>query len=176
MHDPAISRSVVELYSNSMLTLEAVGKKIGVSSQTARAILKRDIDTDILATMKKLRYSASKTGSLNPMKGKAGEQHHNYIGDCNDHKGYLTRVVDGRRYFSHRIAVAKHLRIHVKDLPQDLVIHHIDENPLNNSIHNLAICTSQGHSELHNRYKKSRQELELRGLSMAEAIRYMTSP
>jgi hypothetical protein len=166
-----LRNKVVSLYRKSLLTMEQVAEEYDVGHHTVCAILKCEIPEDELRQLKALKYSESKRGYKNPMKGKVSV---NYKGDCSDGKGYLTRVVRGRRYFVHRLVFAEMLGIPVEQLPGWLEPHHIDENPLNNSPENLALCTRAAHKNLHYRYAHSRQDLVLKGLSLAEAIRYMT--
>jgi hypothetical protein len=111
----------------------------------------------------------SKLAEKNPQYGRE------WATDCEDGRGYLTRLVDGKRYFVHRIVVAEYLGLHPSVLPATMVVHHIDENPKNNHIDNLAIATEVGHQKIHERYLLPSEDLLLKKLSVRECIEYMTS-
>lgn len=42
------------------------------------------------------------------------------------------------------------------DIPKGYVVHHIDENPMNNSYENLIICSLKHHNQLHQKFNKQR--------------------
>jgi len=85
--------------------------------------------------------------------GQTGERPPTYKGECLDGHGYTTlakRGTDGfRRVLTHRVVFAEALGLDVDDLPRSLHVHHIDTNPLNNSLDNLALCTPKAHRKLH---------------------------
>jgi hypothetical protein len=174
LKDKTLRSKTVDLYKTTLLTITQVAEKLNITAHTAQAILVEDIPKEELRKLKSLKYSESKRGSKNPMKGKFENQHHNYKGDCSDGRGYLTRIVDQKRYFTHHVVMAQMLGIHPSRLA-NFHIHHIDENKSNNSPDNLALVTPIGHKACHERYLKSQNQLELKGLSLAEAIQYMTS-
>jgi hypothetical protein len=153
LNDQLISKAVVELYLHDLNrpTIQQISEKIGITYHTVMAILRRDVPPTRMTLEKQLRYSRSKMGEQNPMRGKTRESHHNWKGVCSDCKGYLTSLVGEVRYFVHRIVVAEALGIEPKRLPESLVVHHIDENPLNNELDNLVLCTNAGHHKLHQR-------------------------
>ena len=65
--------------------------------------------------------------------------------------GYKYRTEDGQRIFEH-IEVAE--RTLGKKLPKGAIVHHADENKLNNDPQNLVICPSVAyHRLLHERIK-----------------------
>lgn len=170
--DPNVRMKVAARYQQSLATMTQLAREEGLTVATVMEILRLEIEPETLRRLKALKYSASKLGEKNPMLGKTPS---NAKGDCEDGHGYLTRVVRGKRYFVHRIVMAEMLGLPVEQLPLNLDVHHIDENPQNNEPDNLALTTATGHQELHRRYVKSAQELELRGLSLAGAIQYMIS-
>lgn len=63
--------------------------------------------------------------------------------------GYMLTMIDGIRELDH-VRIAE--RAIGKKLPPGAVVHHVDENRLNNSPDNLVICHSQGyHALIHKR-------------------------
>jgi hypothetical protein len=169
---PRIRRKVVETYRSTLKTMAQVAEVCGVTHHTVIAILADCIEPDELAKLKAVKYSESKRGEKNPMLGKVPKNHK---GECKDGYGYLTRVVRGKRQFVHRIVMAELLGIPVEELPSGLTIHHIDGDRENNHPDNLALTTKVGHVAIHQRYQHTPEESRLRGLSLSEAIRYMTS-
>lgn len=150
-NSPSIIRQVSYLYleDSRKLTVEQIGKELGVTHATVTAIIKDTIDPEVHRAEKALRYSRSKTGANSPMFGKCGLKHPNWKGVCSDHKGHFTMKMGGKRYFYHRIVFAEMLGIPPSQLPQSLTVHHIDGDPSNNSLDNLALVTKSGHKKLH---------------------------
>lgn len=130
-------------------TVVELASQFKTTHATISHILKQQLSPEQLKAEQKLRYSRSKMGSNNPTSGKTGKKHHNWKGECSDCKGYLTEVREGLRYFKHRIVMADALHIPVQLLPDRMHVHHIDGNPLNNDLNNLALVTSTGHGALH---------------------------
>jgi hypothetical protein len=156
VNDPSVRAKVLREYleAEDKPTIEVVATRTGITYQTISRIVRDFVPADRQRLEKILRYSKSKMGDKNPMLGKTGESHHNWKGECSDQKGYLTQIVDGERYFVHRIVMAEMLNIHVKDLPPKLDVHHIDSNPLNNSPDNLCLLNPAAHAELHAKRSK----------------------
>lgn len=64
-------------------------------------------------------------------------------------RGYKHIYVNGKGYPEHRLIAEKAMG---KSLPKGAVVHHMDENTLNNANNNLCICPSAGyHKILHKR-------------------------
>ncbi|WP_157838165.1 HNH endonuclease signature motif containing protein [Sphingobium indicum] len=133
-------------YRGSSHTLTQIASRNQVTIGTALQIVKEDIPADERRTLKSIRYAASKMGQNNPASGKHPPNHK---GQCSDGRGYLTEVVRGKRYFVHRIIMAKMIGIEIENLPDDLHVHHIDGDKLNNHPDNLALVTSRGHRRIH---------------------------
>lgn len=153
-----VAKTVKAYCAGDKPTLEELSKRFGTTFHTIQYIVKHALPKERYEKEKQLRYSRSKMGESNPMKGKNGEAHHLWKGDCEDGHGYLTRMVDGKRYFLHRIVAAKMIGIHVSQLPDSLHIHHIDGDTKNNHQDNLALTTTHGHRTLHaqeSRYRRS---------------------
>src|SRR5271163_161682 len=86
-------------------TLQQMAVEFDTSPHTVGYIVRHNIPPAEYKSLSRLRYSRSKLGHRNPMKGKKGELHHNYIGEVNDGYGYLTCLRDGKRMFVHRLVV-----------------------------------------------------------------------
>lgn len=173
--DPANIQAVLGLYRQPTCpSTYEIGAKLNLSYHTVCYILKHNLSEEEFTILKRLRYSRTKLGDLNPMKGKSGEKHHRWKGDCDDGYGYRTRkLADGKRYFVHRIIFAEAMGLHPSQLPPSLDLHHIDENPLNNSLDNLALCTRLGHKRIHERMKQDSDSLRLKKSSLKDALRFI---
>jgi HNH endonuclease len=154
VNDPANVKRVIEIYlADDRPTTEETAKRAGTTFQTVIHILRHDLPPGRYYAEKKLRYSRAgivREGN-NPNLHPKGEAHPNWKGDVDDGYGYLTRTENGERDFVHRRVMAEALGIPITNLPPKLVIHHIDLNPLNNNLDNLALTTNVGHRELHRR-------------------------
>lgn len=128
-------------------TVQAVAKRLGTSYQNVRYIVAQHLSPEKLRAEKALRYSRAKTGPLNPMLGKSGSQHHNYIGDVSDGHGYLQRKVDGRYWLVHDLVMLQALGL--TTLPEGMEVHHLDQDKQHNDLDNLALVTKRGHRYLH---------------------------
>ena len=65
--------------------------------------------------------------------------------------GYLVKSADGVQRAEHIVVAERALG---RPLPAGAVVHHVDENPLNNEPGNLVICPSQAyHMTLHRRMR-----------------------
>jgi hypothetical protein len=138
-------------------------------------MLKRGVPEDRLKEEQALRYSRSKIGPQNPMSGKTGSLHHNHKGRlfCDPH-GYIlvlkpdwyTGRLLSKHVYEHQVVMARMLGL--TEVPENMVVHHIDEDRANNSPNNLALVTPEAHRSLHARSP-------LRKLSLWELHRSGTS-
>ena len=141
-------KQVLALYlADDKPTLQTVADRMGTTFHNVQAVVKQHLSAERLKGEQALRYSRSKMGAHNPMQGKTGLQHPNYIGDVFTKDGYLQRKVEGRYVLVHRIVMAEALGL--TELPATLEVHHIDEDKENNRLDNLAAVTARGHRELH---------------------------
>jgi hypothetical protein len=145
--------AVMALYlAKQKPTIEAIAAELGTTYQNVSAVVRSQLSAERLKQEKALRYSRSKMGVSNPMKGKMGADHHNHKGDIGDGYGYLQRKVNGKYVFVHRIVMAELLG--VENIPSGLAVHHIDEDRKNNHPDNLALVTNGGHRQLHAKRSK----------------------
>lgn len=164
---------VLSMYrSKEAPTASQIAQRLQTSIHTVTWALSQRMSSAEYEALKKLRYSRSKMGSKNPMQGKTGARHHNWVGECKDGYGYLTCLVDGKRVFVHRHVMARALGL--KELPRKFEVHHIDENPENNQLDNLALVTSAGHKTIHLLQKIEPKSLRLKKLSLWDAFRFTT--
>lgn len=170
MRNKSLVENVAKDYRTTMDTVEVIAERNGVNTVTARAMIRRIIPDDKFRMLKRLRYRTSRLGKLNPNFGKVHPKQ-----DCGDGRGYLTRLVSGKRHFVHRIVFAEMLGIRPEDLPESIVIHHIDGDRKNNHPDNLAAVTNAGHKMIHELNKQTPEDLVLKKLNLQECIQYMTS-
>lgn len=155
-------------------TYATVATMLKTSFQNVCHILNAHMPEAELRALQAMRYSVAKTGTLNPMHGKTGEAHHNWIGLCEDGYGYLTCLHKDHRVFVHRLVMAQALGLEPQDLPLAMVVHHIDGNSRNNLLDNLALVTNKGHREVHFLQVKDTVGVMLKRSTLAAAMRSMT--
>jgi hypothetical protein len=145
-----IEAVLAEYLSEQRPTVYKVADTLGTNHQNVMQVLKEQLPLEKRKAEKALRLSRGKVGHLNPMQGRSGFLHPNYIGSVEDRKGYLTEP-DGRgkRVFQHRLVMAQVLGL--ETLPPHLDVHHIDGDTRNNNLDNLALVTKKGHAALHKR-------------------------
>lgn len=168
-----ISAVIAAYRSDPPRIQEQIAEDLDTTYQNVSHVLKNHLPEAEYQARKALRYSVSKEGERNPMKGKSREQHHNWIGECSDQKGYLTVIHNDVRQFVHRVVMANALGLEI--LPEQLEVHHIDGNPLNNVLDNLALVTRVGHTKIHSLQVMSAVEKSRRS-TIAEIYRSGTLP
>lgn len=167
-------RTACELYRSQelLLTVAGVAARMGTSTQNVTYALQQGMTRVERRALAAVRYSVSKTGEKNPMKGKTGDLHHNWIGLCDDGYGYLTCLHNGKRRFVHRVVMAEALKLPF--LPKKFQVHHIDGDPKNNELDNLALVTVVGHQGIHYLQSKDSEAVALKKSTIAEFLRYST--
>lgn len=154
--DAGLVKKALNLYvSPRKPTLRELAIELGVNYHTAAEMVRQGLPEDQIRHEKRLRHSRGKMGILNPMFNKKREQHHNYKGVVSDGKKYL--LVLRPDWFTSRPG-SKHVFLHhvvfcqaagITGIPPGFSVHHIDHNPENNEIHNLALVTARGHARIH---------------------------
>jgi len=137
----------LRLYRETEMTIKEISQRLETTQHNIQAVLRRNMCSTERKKLQALRYAKAKRGAKNPMHNRTGEQHHNWKGDCFDGRGYLTRVHNGKRQFVHRIVMAQALG--VEEIPSSLIVHHVDGDPTNNDLDNLALMTASAHMVLH---------------------------
>lgn len=172
---PGNVESVLSRYrSIESPTLEQIAQEVGATYHTVHWICKNRMQPGEYKTLSAIRYSRSKAGDKNPMKGKTREQHHNWIGEVYDGRGYLTCLdTNGKRVFVHRMVMAKALGI--DELPEYLDVHHIDGDRMDNELDNLALVTRKGHQQIHYLQRKDTESVVLKKSKLREALKYLIS-
>lgn len=171
-----LCQKAVDLYlAPQKPTVKEVSAELCITFHTAQEMLKRGVSESRLKEEQALRYSRSKIGSKNPMRGKIGGQHHNYKGRlfCDQH-GYILVLKPGwytgrplsKHVYEHQVIMARMLGL--TEVPEGMHVHHINEDRTDNSPDNLALVTPEGHRSLHARSP-------LRKLSLWELYRSGTS-
>ena len=154
-----LCQQAVDLYlAQGKPTVKEVAKALSITFHTAQEMLRRGIPEEQLKAEQALRYSRSKVGAQNPMSGKTGDLHHNYKGRlfCDPH-GYIlvlkpewyTGRPMSKHVYEHQVVMAQMLGL--TEVPEGMNVHHINENREDNSPHNLALVTPEGHRSLHAR-------------------------
>ena len=153
--DKVLCQKITQCYlSEKKPTMAEVAKEYSTTPHTVQAIIQQTLTEEQRTAERVLRLSRSKMQSRNPMYGKTLEKHPNWKGACSDDKEHFTIKTSEGRVFLHRKVMADALGIPVKDLPRIFQVHHIDGNPANNSLDNLALVTSAGHRSLHRKYQE----------------------
>ena len=131
-------------------------KELKLANYIVQDILKSEFSEEYRNNRKAAMYRASKLGDKNPMKGCTGSNHPNWKGGIVDDGNGYQMVIKPKWYtgrkgsdyvFYHSAVMCE--AIGITEVPKGFVIHHIDRNPKNNSIDNLALVTVSGHGRLH---------------------------
>lgn len=139
-------------YVTTLWSIEKIAKLMGQRYSVVRDHLFTRFPQSFNRHRKSLCYAKSKYGKQNPMSGKHPS---NYRGLCSDGKGYLTvckpQWYTGRkryaRVFAHHVVICEHIGL--SEIPRGFCVHHVDGNPQNNKISNLALMTLSAHAILH---------------------------
>lgn len=148
-------------FENSTMTIQQIADYLGSTYKVVYSYTSKNFSKAFRMERKRLNYKRSKTGELNPMFGKKGDAHHNYIGVVSDNKGYLMRLkpewYTGRKGSKHiyehhyQYCVANSLTC----IPKGYIVHHKDQDPYNNDPDNLLMMTMSDHTKLHCRLRRA---------------------
>lgn len=177
--DPVNVAMAVLLYRDleQMLNLYQIADQLGTSYHNVMAAV-RTLPKEEWKVLRSLRWSAAKMGDKNPMIGKTGSKSARWIGTEGEHnthqmKGYLyVSQEDGSKIMQHRLVMQEFLGY---PIPDSMVVHHIDGDPANNSIDNLALLTRAGHLNVHALQRRESTTSATRRSIVAAAVKYMTS-
>jgi len=147
---------VCKLYSTTDIRVADLCKAVKLEDYNVQKILAEHFSEEYRNARKSRIYRKSKLGDKNPMTGLSGSQTPNWKGGViDDGNGYLmVKKPDwytGRKgsdyVFQHSVVMCEALGL--TEIPKGFVVHHIDRNKHNNSIHNLCLLSSNAHSQLH---------------------------
>ena len=150
-----MENKVKEMFDNTDLTMVEIASSIPCDVSIVRRIIRKNYTMEQFSKRKSRIYKNSKIGDKNPMKDKFREQHHNYVGDVSDGKGYIMCLkpdwYTGRQgckhVFKHHLVMCEALGL--TEIPRGYCIHHIDGNKINNSLENLSMLSLSAHTRLH---------------------------
>lgn len=154
---------VRKLIEETDLTITQIAEQLGISNTWLyRGFLYKMYTKEFLKQRKILNYARSKTGDKNPMKGKVREQHPRYKERVQDGHGYWMVLkpewYTGRKgcnhVFEHSVVMCQALGL--TEIPAGFIVHHVDGDPSNNDISNLALMSAGAHSRLHQQLRKCR--------------------
>ena len=167
LQDKELIRKVLHLYlkDERKLYVQEIAQETGSTGHNVLGILHANVSKERYIAERSLRWSKKQLGSKGNMWGRTGDKHPNWKGDCSDQKGHLTRKVDGKRQFVHRLVMLEVLGL--KQLPRGWHVHHINGDGEDNRLDNLVLCTIAGHRAPHKKW------LQLRGNPLWE--RYQSS-
>lgn len=175
VQSPENQQAVLSLYrSPEIPRLVDIAKTLETTAHNVQAVVRLCLPEAERKALAAVRYSVSKEGERNPMHGKTREAHHNWIGECEDGRGYLTCLWNEKRHFVHRVVMMESLGL--TTLPEEMDVHHIDGNPKNNSLDNLALVTVRGHRAIHCLQVKDSLSLRLRKSTLRDVLKSMTLP
>ena len=142
-------------FENTDLTQVQIAAKVGVHWKHVFKYIKNNYSSAERKLRKARTYRASKLGDKNPMFGVRGDEHHYFVGDVSDAKGYLMRLkpdwytgrAGSKHVFVHSLVMCAHYGI--TEIPKGWCVHHVDCNPHNNTVENLMIVTLGDHQRIH---------------------------
>lgn len=146
---------VLRLFDTTTMTYAQIAERLGCSISYVSTTVRDFRSPAEIADRKRQSYAASKTGDKNPMTGRTREAHPRYVGEVSDGKGYImvlkpdwyTGRKGSRHVFKHHVVMCEALGL--TSIPAGFSVHHIDHNPTNNNLTNLALLSNGAHSRLH---------------------------
>ena len=136
-------------------TYSEIAKMWGVSSWLVSSLARKFLTKETLALRYSLINKRAKMGDKNPMKGRTRLKHHSSKVKtvvCGYETEWAPEWWQGHQPKPGRCFV--HQRVwceanKIQAVPKNYVIHHIDENKLNNSLENLACLSRREHAQIH---------------------------
>lgn len=171
-----IINAICSLYENTNAPINAIRDEIGVRISTVYNVINEHYTEEYRNERRAKLYRLSKLGEKNPMFGKYGVEHSKFKGIIEDGNGYLMCLkpdwYTGRKgsnyVFLHSIVVCEALGL--TEIPKGFVVHHIDLNPKNNDISNLALMSVAAHGKLHNILRKVQRSEKIRREESPETL------
>ena len=150
---------ICRLFRDTTMTQQCIADTLGTTAKVVFSTTKKNFTKEFRLNRKKLNYRESRIGDKNPMYGKTGSYHHNFIGTVSDGKGYL--MVLKPDWYTGRKGT-KHIFEHHKNyclangltcIPKGYIVHHKDGVKTNNHPSNLIMMTMSDHMKLHARLR-----------------------
>lgn len=150
-----LDNKIYDLFDTTELTYNQIAEELGTTYKVVSTRIHKKYTRDQIKDRKARTYRNSKLGNKNPMLGKVGEKHPYYKGVVSDCKGYLlilkpewfTGRKKSKHIFYHHYVLCKALGL--TEIPKGFSVHHIDKDPLNNNLDNLALLTNTEHRRIH---------------------------
>jgi len=163
---------IVHFFRDTDIPMHRLCNEVKLEYYVVLEVIKNNFTEEEINARKSKLYRYSKLGNKNPMKGCFGDKNPNWIGGVvSDGQGYLMvkkpEWYTGRKgsdyIFQHSVVMCEALGI--TEIPKGFAVHHIDHNPLNNDINNLALVQMGAHSRLHQIEKKMMTQCKVQRLS-----------
>ena len=135
---PDEDRLLVKLYNRKTLKELA-----DIFNRKSDKVCRRAIRLGIKKDKASISKAISKTTKITFQKGRnhRGQNNPRWSGGIINSYGYINKWTKDRGYVGlHRLVIEKQLGRKLKEAE---VVHHIDHNPLNNEIKNLALCKNE---------------------------------
>jgi HNH endonuclease len=147
---------ILVLFDTTEMYYAEIAEATGYSKKIVLTHIHKNRSREAIDRRTKGSWSRAKTEGNNAMRGKTGEQHHNWVGGVvADGKGYLMVKKpdwytgrDGSKYvFQHQIVFLE--SIGLTHMPSGFVVHHLDGDKTNNVLDNLCFMTNSAHTTMH---------------------------
>lgn len=156
-----MKNEIHRLFNDTTLTMQAIADTLGTTYNVVHGYVSKNFTKGFRLERKRLNYRASRIGEKNPMFGKVGLEHHNFIGAVSDGKGYLmvlkpewyTLRKGTKHVFEHHVNYC--LANGLTAIPKGYCVHHKDMVKTNNHPDNLILMTLSDHMKLHARLRRA---------------------